>query len=769
METTESILYGSSRTKSRRDRIMDHPALNPERLLYILKHIISCLAWLTIGVFTTKGLWEGTWGLIPLTLACTLGSDKELTKARNLMIGGFLGLAHLSQSIYTCITWLVIWLIMEVVVSIGKIEVHKLVIILATLLYPWLLIIGRRLAFPVITYFAYSILCSSLISLFMLANEIILEKDRLWKPEECLVLLVASGLLVAGIFDGLIIGISITRVLLWLLVLSSGLLGGSVWGIVAGCVACLITSSPYYGYFYLLGGALSGILLIFKGTNLLVIVVGMTLKLMGGQFSIFGLEMIFATLLLPIILKRAQLFKYSIPSAVPLERTEIKALELRERIDGFANTLAELSKVFSGLPVKETDIEKRKLADLIETIASKACKNCLHQQLCWCESFILTYGHLSELLLDLENKTSTEKMVNKANHWCIRSRELVESVIYLWERKGQDLVWQKRLAESKNVVANQLRGLAAVVGDLGCQLDILEKDQRSADIIASEFKRKNINVESLECRRFEHGLAVCLTVKQKNKSCLENEVRNIVSRATGLAMIVERHTCKEGACDIYLVPKYLYEVDIFVKRKPATGYTLCGDSFGLTSLLRGRQLVSLSDGMGVGPEAALQSNTVVTFLEKFLSLNVCSKEALKLVNSVCFLSAERETFATVDLAIIDKYTGELSICKLGSAPTFVKRGKKVVALSSEAIPVGMLSTLDIVERKCFLYQGDLIIMVSDGVLNEGHKITGDSNWLEKHLERSFGSPQEIGESILAILSKENKDDITVIITEIKLA
>ncbi len=160
---------------------------------------------------------------------------------------------------------------------------------------------------------------------------------------------------------------------------------------------------------------------------------------------------------------------------------------------------------------------------------------------------------------------------------------------------------------------------------------------------------------------------------------------------------------------------------------------------------------------------------MVTFIEKFLSLNVCSKEALKLVNSVCFLSAERESFATVDLALIDKYTGELSICKLGSAPTFVKRGKRVVSLSSEAIPVGMLSTLNVIERKCFLYQGDLIVMVSDGVLIEGHKVTSDSNWLEKHLERNFGSPQELGESILAMLPDDNKDDITVLITQIKLA
>ncbi len=748
---------------------MDHVVLTPERLLDILKHIIACLTWLTIGLFTTKGLWEGTWGLIPLVLACTLGSNKDLIRARSLMIGGLLGLAHLTVSIYTCMTWLMIWLTMEVIVSIGKIQNRKVVIILASLLYPCLLLIGRRLAFPVITYISYSILSSSTLSLFIVGSEILLEKDRVWKPDECLVLLAASGLLVAGIFDNLILGVSISRVFLWLLVLSVGLLGGPVWGIMAGCVACLITSSHYYGYFYLLGGALSGVLVIVKGSNLLIIVVGIILLLMGGQFSVFGLEMILATLLLPVILKKAQIFKYSIPSAVPLERSEIKALELRERIDGFANTLAELSKVFSGLPVKETDIEKRKLADLIESIASKSCQNCLHQQLCWRESFILTYGNLSELLLDLETKTSTETMISKANRWCIRPRELVETVIYLWERKGQDLVWQKRLAESKNVVANQLSGLAAVVGDLGCQLDILERDQRSADIIASELKRKNIMVESLECSRFEHGLAVCLTVKRRNNSCLENEVRNIVSRATGTNMIVERHTCREEACDIYLVPKYLYEVDIFVKRKPATGYTLCGDSFGLASLLRGRQLISLSDGMGVGPEAALQSNTVVTFIEKFLSLNVCSKEALKLVNSVCFLSAERESFATVDLALIDKYTGELSICKLGSAPTFVKRGKRVVSLSSEAIPVGMLSTLNVIERKCFLYQGDLIVMVSDGVLIEGHKVTSDSNWLEKHLERNFGSPQELGESILAMLPDDNKDDITVLITQIKLA
>lgn len=767
MERTESILLGLSKATSKSYRY--HNKVEVKLLLDSLNEVLKGVGWILVGALSTCGIFDGAWGLMPYVLAWTFALNGQKWIARLIAFGGMLGLIHLDGFGSLCFTWLGLWILMEVLPLTHLLKKKSILIFLSTLTYPLLIIINRHLAFPLVTYFTYAFLAGAVFWAFIYSWNVLDQRGRVWNVEECLCLLLSTILLIVSLFSGPLFGFSLKNILLWQIVIVSGFLGGPVWGVVAGTFASLFCGCVRVGYILVLAGTLAGIITMVKLRSLLIGLLGVGLIFIDREFARLGTEILVSSIFLPITLNKVQSLRLSVPSAANYGRTESKAIELKARIDKFSITLAELSKVFAGLPVEKLDDEKGNLPALVEGIASKVCKNCIQQNLCWNEYFLITYSRLTDLLIDLESSSKEVTTQKNSLSWCVQPKEIVETAESFWKMRGQDILWHRRLVESKGVVANQLKGLANVVSDLGCQLDLLEKDKHSTDTIAFEMQRQNIKFDSIECCRFEHGLAISVSVPRKKGRCCDKEVLSIVNRAMGQNYFLEKHLCKEKGCELFLVPYYLYDVDIFTKRQPSIGYSLCGDSVGIASLSRGRHLLTLSDGMGVGPEAALQSSTVVSFIEKFISLDVSCSESLKLVNSVSFLSTEKETFATVDLALLDKYTGELVLSKLGSAPSFIKRGKKVVALTSNSLPVGMLSNIEIYEKRCNLRPRDLLVIVSDGVINEGFKKFSDQDWLERLLKENDGSAQEIGEIIFSMLPTESKDDLTVVVLELKIA
>lgn len=70
-----------------------------------------------------------------------------------------------------------------------------------------------------------------------------------------------------------------------------------------------------------------------------------------------------------------------------------------------------------------------------------------------------------------------------------------------------------------------------------------------------------------------------------------------------------------------------------ISRVPKEGELLSGDSFSYFQNDQGAAVLSLSDGMGSGREAAAESRKLIELLEQFLEAGVSEETALGLINS----------------------------------------------------------------------------------------------------------------------------------------
>lgn len=192
-----------------------------------------------------------------------------------------------------------------------------------------------------------------------------------------------------------------------------------------------------------------------------------------------------------------------------------------------------------------------------------------------------------------------------------------------------------------------------------------------------------------------------------------------------------------------------------------------GDSFSFFYENEGELAMILSDGMGSGEAAEQESEAVLLLLERMLSAGFKEETAIRLINSVLALRAEQNSFATLDISRINLYGGTCEFVKIGGAATYLKRGKWLECVEAKTLPIGMLQKVDYDFLVKKLYDGDYIIMMSDGVLDVVPE-KERAEFLQQIIGDEPGqNPQVIAGRILnaslLLQNFEPKDDMTVLV------
>lgn len=208
---------------------------------------------------------------------------------------------------------------------------------------------------------------------------------------------------------------------------------------------------------------------------------------------------------------------------------------------------------------------------------------------------------------------------------------------------------------------------------------------------------------------------------------------------------------------------------------------ICGDTAVSCRLPDGSRAVILSDGMGHGIEAAAESRAAAGLLRRLLKQGVPSARAVKEVNRYLLQrNQEKETFATVDLAIIGQTEGRAKFYKMGAAPSYIIRGSRIRRISRDALPAGILPEIRLTHVSARLSAGDIIVMMSDGICDSGCRgdeaghVGTNSDWVESFLndaELSKLGPRQMADAILKEAEKRysgrETDDATVAVVIIR--
>ena len=216
-----------------------------------------------------------------------------------------------------------------------------------------------------------------------------------------------------------------------------------------------------------------------------------------------------------------------------------------------------------------------------------------------------------------------------------------------------------------------------------------------------------------------------------------------------------------GTIRITMCERPCLDIEIAASQHICGSGRLCGDSFRYFNDGMGRMIVVLSDGMGTGGRAAVDSGMAVSIMSKLVKAGLGFDCSLKVVNSALLVKSEDESLSTLDVVSVDLYSGVTDFMKAGAALSFLKKDGDMYRVETPSVPVGILPEAELIYTEDTLAPDDIIVMVSDGAIATGEQ------WIERIISKwEDNSMQElanlINDEATARRNDGHDDDITVI-------
>lgn len=446
-----------------------------------------------------------------------------------------------------------------------------------------------------------------------------------------------------------------------------------------------------------------------------------------------------------------------------------------KRLRDMAESLGGLAKTFGNV-AEDAGLSREDGIAALETASALVCGDCekcgMRQEIRKeddGENYYLYY-----LLRTFEKKgcVDYEDMPRRFLETCRRKSDYMGQLNRNLGRATMNLTWKNRFLESRDAVMVQFREMAGILEEFSGQMEqaqdvTMEYEQLLRDI----FRKRRVSVENLLVLQYEgRQRELFLTARTTNGRCMTaRDAAEFVGRAMSGSWSPARDgktILTRNASTFRFVEDGKYRLLFGSARIPREGEEISGDSYTFKNGLPGQAIMSLSDGMGSGRMANADSEKVIDLTEQLLETGFSARAALKLVNTVLLLTGSSERPATLDLCLIDLYTGVLEAMKLGAVATFVMGRESVDILESENVPAGIVNPVEPVLLSRKLWDGDMVVMVSDGILDAMPGADKEGAFRDFLSGLPQAGPQETAEMILTFaLSFEGQpmDDMTVMV------
>ncbi|MBR5371251.1 MAG: SpoIIE family protein phosphatase [Oscillospiraceae bacterium] len=141
----------------------------------------------------------------------------------------------------------------------------------------------------------------------------------------------------------------------------------------------------------------------------------------------------------------------------------------------------------------------------------------------------------------------------------------------------------------------------------------------------------------------------------------------------------------------------------------------CGDSWDTFSDSDGAVYLVISDGMGSGKHAAVDSRIVISNFRQLVQSGMDCEAAARMINAIMLTKSGDERFATLDVARICTDTAAVTLYKYGAGPTLIRHGERVTVCQAATNPIGILPQAEPYTTVLKLERGDMLFLLSDGL------------------------------------------------------
>lgn len=440
------------------------------------------------------------------------------------------------------------------------------------------------------------------------------------------------------------------------------------------------------------------------------------------------------------------------------------ALVMRERLNFAAGAL---SGVNTGLEAAAETLERRYCDSISQTAdkaADKVCRSCPNNMVCWGQKYELFHGEFQRLVKQLRSggEVTAQSMSPQAAAECINREGVAAGVRRAYEQYLSASGSQRRVRELRRIYTEQLGSLSCILSDMGAAAGKIRGGSRTAERRAESVMRECGLSKPAAFVTFAKGGRLRLEAYGTGELTADREyLGELLIRALGRELDLPEVSSSGGRVRITAMQRAVMSAEIGACQLCRGKNRVCGDCFDSFTDPGGALYVILSDGMGSGSRARIDSALACSMVSRLIKGGISLPAALEMVNTSLMVKSADESFATLDICRIDLNTGECVIYKAGAAVSYVKCADKLLRASLSSPPVGTGGRVTVPAQRFHVAPGDMIVMTTDGAVL-------DDEWLSRELSVPAdrrGTVQELSERIAhTARDAENgrSDDISII-------
>ncbi|MDR2524827.1 MAG: serine/threonine-protein phosphatase [Oscillospiraceae bacterium] len=462
--------------------------------------------------------------------------------------------------------------------------------------------------------------------------------------------------------------------------------------------------------------------------------------------------------------------------ASPVEQVSPAAnesgLRLRASAGAMRRVAGYVEEVAAGLSQLGAPVEQSVCAQA----EASACRACPRHGDCWERNAAQTTDFFAAALRQLRETlylepAQLEQLWNAREYpyCCARPATLCAALGQAHQAYAIRMDCYQKAASLRQAAAEQFNALAGLLEEMGVQLERCDTfENEIAEAAARVLEGFGYRVRTASCVRAASGGGLLLSVAAKipDDAARGEALLRAICRVTGVAFGNPAVTalCGGDESSLLFAQRPSYHMNLGAVQMSSSESAYCGDYFDCFEDGRGREVLILSDGMGTGGRAAVDSALATEIFSSLARSGLSSSAAVRMANAALLVKSCEESLATIDAATVDLYTGEVEFCKAGGAVSFLRKEGKAERVELSALPAGILRNIHPATASTQIAAGDVVVLVSDGMLGES------DDWLCEALAgwtEGAGDMQALAEHLAALSvarrgGSEREDDLTVI-------
>lgn len=416
------------------------------------------------------------------------------------------------------------------------------------------------------------------------------------------------------------------------------------------------------------------------------------------------------------------------------------------------NTFSNFLEFFS-FSFKDGDNYTESVGKAIKAIKEKHCDTCKLRQECFVENKYKLHNYFKKIL-------EKEPLDINFKRYCTSINSISQTAANMY-------------VTMKNIQTESQSIMLGIITSMSRIISIYNNEQASKKTINAnkihDFEEGILSLnETIEkinyIRLYEDDFYIEVHI-QKSIFIDTNIVKRITDHAFNIPCQVKLESNKTDTF-LKIIPFTKLTIEFGYGNLASKKNDMCGDNYLIKTYDNGHFAAVISDGMGKGYVAYNDSKRAIETIDAISGCSLNPQVNLEIINTLYMLQGYTERYSTIDYLDINRINSVATFYKLGATTSYIFRQlSNVIKIENKSLPLGVEE--DITFEQYILQSGDLIIMSSDGIIEN---VLNEQALMSLINEIKHENPQKIVYELLEYVlhtAVKTRDDMSVIVLKVK--